>query len=84
MYDVKGEDINSEQGQRQGEQVEVTVVPLAHTVAHPWTVVIKTVCKKREKVINIKCTVAHQLSQKSDSFGNETSVKNTPVSAAAF
>lgn len=41
--DVKGEDINGEQGERKGEQVEVSVVPLAHTVTHPWTVVIKTI-----------------------------------------
>lgn len=50
MDDVKGEDVNGEQGQRQGEHVEVSVVPLAHTVADPWTVVIKTVCEKQRKV----------------------------------
>lgn len=43
MDDVEGEDVNGEQGKGQGEQVEVSVVPLAHTVAHPWTVVIETV-----------------------------------------
>lgn len=43
---VKGEDINGEQGEGHGEQVEVSVVPLAHTVAYPWTVVIKTICEK--------------------------------------
>lgn len=41
--DVEREDVNGEQGQREGEQVEVSVVPLAHAVAHPWTVVIKTI-----------------------------------------
>lgn len=46
--DVKGEDVNGEQGEGHGEKVEVSVVPLAHTVAYPWTVVIKTVCE-REK-----------------------------------
>lgn len=49
MYDVKGEDINGEQGEGQGEQVEVSVVPLAHTVTHPWAVVIKTVCEKKSQ-----------------------------------
>lgn len=44
MHDVKGEDVNGEQREGQGEQVEVAVVPLAHTVPHPRTVVIKPVC----------------------------------------
>lgn len=43
MHNVEGEDVDGEQGQGQGEQVEVSVVPLAHTVAHPRTVVIETV-----------------------------------------
>lgn len=50
MNDVEGEDINGEQGERQGEHVEESVVPLAHTVAYPWTVVIKTICEKEKKV----------------------------------
>lgn len=47
--DVEGEDVNGEQGEGHGEQVEVSVVPLAHTVAYPRTVVIKTVCDKEKK-----------------------------------
>lgn len=47
---VKGEDVDGEQGEGHGEQVEVSVVPLAHTVAHPWTVVIKAVCEKDRRV----------------------------------
>lgn len=47
---VKGEDVNGEQGEGHGEQVEVSVVPLAHTVADPWTVVIKTICEKEKEV----------------------------------
>jgi len=47
--DVKSEYVDGEQGEGQGEQVEVPVVPLAHTVAHPWTVVIKTVWKRRKQ-----------------------------------
>lgn len=43
---VKGEDVNGEQGEGHGEQVEVSVVPLAHTVADPGTVVIKAICDK--------------------------------------
>ena len=46
MDNVKGEDINGEQGQGHGEQVEVSIVPLAHAVAHPRTVVIKTICEE--------------------------------------
>lgn len=45
--DVKGEDVNGEQGEGHGEQVEVSVVPLAHTVADPGTVVIKPICEER-------------------------------------
>lgn len=48
--DVKGEDVNGEQREGHGEQVEVSVVPLAHTVAYPWAVVIKAVCEKEKKV----------------------------------
>lgn len=44
---VKGEDVNGEQGEGHGEQVEVSVVPLAHTVADPGTVVIKPICEER-------------------------------------
>lgn len=51
--DVKGEDVNGEQGKGHGKQVEVSVVPLAHTVAYPWTVVIKTVCEKEKKVTGL-------------------------------
>lgn len=43
MDDVESEDVDGEQRQRQGEQVEVSIVSLAHTVAHPWTVVIEAV-----------------------------------------
>lgn len=49
---VKGEDINGEQGEGHGEQVEVSVVPLAHTVSYPWTMVIKAICE-REKGCHI-------------------------------
>lgn len=48
--DVKGEDVNGEQGEGHGEQIEVSVVPLAHAVAYPRTVVIKSVCVKEKKV----------------------------------
>lgn len=41
--DVKSEDVNGEQGEGHGEQVEVSVVPLAHAVAHPRTVVVKSI-----------------------------------------
>lgn len=47
MDDVKGEDINGEHGEGHGEQVEVSVVPLAHTVAHPRTVMVKPIWGKR-------------------------------------
>lgn len=43
MDDVEGEDVNGEQGEGHGEQVEVPVVPLAHAVAHPRTVVVKSI-----------------------------------------
>lgn len=48
---VKGEDVNGEQGEGHGEQVEVSVVPLAHAVAYPRTVVIKSVCEKEKKKV---------------------------------
>lgn len=50
---VEGEDVNGEQGEGQREQVEVAVVPLAHTVAHPRTVVIKSVCEKEKGSLNM-------------------------------
>lgn len=43
MDDIKGEDIDGQQGQRQSEKVEVSVVSLAHTVPHPRTVMIEAV-----------------------------------------
>lgn len=61
MDDVKGEDVNGEQGERHGEQVEVSVVPLAHTVSHPWAVVIETVCEKEKKVTLILCKACQML-----------------------
>lgn len=50
MDDVKGEDVNGEQREGHGEQVEVPVVPLAHTVAHPGAVVVKPIWGRRTKV----------------------------------
>ena len=49
MYDGEGEDVDGKQGQGQSEQVEVAVVPLAHTVAHPGAVMVKTICGKEER-----------------------------------
>lgn len=43
MNDVEGEDVDGEQGERHGEQVEVPVVPLAHAVADPRAVVIEAI-----------------------------------------
>ena len=36
-----GEDVDTEKRQRHNKQVEVTVIPLPHTVADPRTVVVK-------------------------------------------
>lgn len=44
VNDVEGEDVDGEQGEGHGEQVEVAVVPLAHAVADPRAVVIKAIC----------------------------------------
>lgn len=78
--DVKGEDVDGEQGEGHGEQVKVSVVPLAHTVAYPWTVVIKAVCEKDKRSLckYVNCT---------NFLRKQTlleSVKNTPVSATVF
>lgn len=35
------EDINTEYGQREDKQIEVTIVPPSHTVPYPGTVVVK-------------------------------------------
>lgn len=43
VHNVKGEDVDGEQGEGHGEQVEVSVVPLAHAVPHPWTVVVEAI-----------------------------------------
>ena len=42
--DDEGEDEDGEEGEREDEEVEEAVVPPAHTVAHPWTVVVKAIC----------------------------------------
>ena len=39
-----GEDVDAQDGQGQDEQVEVAVVPLAHTVTQPRAVVVKPLC----------------------------------------
>lgn len=48
MHDVEGEDVDGEQGEGHGEQVEVSVVPLAHAVPHPGAVVVEAICGRRE------------------------------------
>lgn len=52
--DVECEDVNGEQGEGHGEQVEVSVVPLAHAVAHPRTVVVKSIWGGREERFRCK------------------------------
>lgn len=47
MRDDEGEDEDGEEGERQDEHVEETVVPPSHTVAHPGTVVVKTLWEGR-------------------------------------
>lgn len=44
VHDVEGEDVDGEQGEGHGEQVEVSVVPLAHAVPHPGAVVVEAIC----------------------------------------
>lgn len=48
VHDVEGEDVDGEQGEGHGEQVEVSVVPLAHAVPHPGAVVVEAICGRRE------------------------------------
>lgn len=43
VHNVEGEDVDGEQGEGHGEQVEVSVVPLAYAVPHPWTVVVEAI-----------------------------------------
>lgn len=43
VHNVEGEDVDGEQGEGHGEQVEVSVVPLAHAVPHPWAVVVEAI-----------------------------------------
>lgn len=54
MYDGEGEDVDGKQGQGQSEQVEVAVVPLAHTVAHPGAVMVKAICREEEREMRLK------------------------------
>lgn len=51
--DVKGKNVDGEQGEGKREQVEVSVVPLAHTVPNPRTVVIKAVWKGEGTVLEL-------------------------------
>ncbi len=49
MCDDEGEDEDGEEGEREDEHVEETVVPPSNTVSHPRTVVVKTLCMDRER-----------------------------------
>lgn len=49
VCDDEGEYEYSEEGEGEDEEVEETVVPLSHTVPHPGTVVIETLCRERER-----------------------------------
>lgn len=49
MCDDKGKDEDGEEGQREDEHVEETVVPPSHAVSHPGTVVVKPLCMDRER-----------------------------------
>lgn len=51
--DVECEDVNGEQGEGHGEQVEVSVVPLAHAVAHPRTVVVKSIWRGVRRTVQV-------------------------------
>ena len=48
MCDDEGEDEDSEEGEREDEHVEETVVPPPHAVPNPGTVVVKTLCMDRQ------------------------------------
>uniref|UniRef100_A0A2D4H085 Uncharacterized protein n=1 Tax=Micrurus corallinus TaxID=54390 RepID=A0A2D4H085_MICCO len=39
---VEGEDVDGEERQGKDEEVEITVVPLSHTVSYPGTMMIET------------------------------------------
>lgn len=43
MDNVKGEDVDGKQGERECKQVEVAVIPLPHTVSNPWAVMVKAI-----------------------------------------
>lgn len=49
MRDDEREDEDGEEGEREDEHVEETVVPPSHAVPHPGTVVVKTLCMNRER-----------------------------------
>lgn len=49
MRDDEGEDEDGEEGEREDEHVEETVVPPPHAVPHPGTVVVEALCEDRGK-----------------------------------
>lgn len=49
MCDDEGEDEDGEEGEREDEHVEETVVPPPHAVPHPGTVVVEALCEDRKK-----------------------------------
>ena len=54
MRDDKGEDEDGEEGEREDEHVEETVVSPSYAVPHPGTVVVKTLwedTKRKEKLV---------------------------------
>ena len=49
MDNIEGEYVDGQQGEWQGEKVEEAVVPLAHTVSNPGTVVVEAVWRREGK-----------------------------------
>lgn len=59
MRDDEGKDEDGEEGEREDEHVEETVVPPPHAVPHPGTVVVEALCEDREKKKENHCAYAH-------------------------
>lgn len=54
MGDDAGKDEGSQEGEREDEGIEVAVVTLPHTVAHPGAVVVKPLWKRRTRTVRTR------------------------------
>lgn len=57
MCNSAREDEDTEEGKGDDEEIKVSVISPAHAISHPWTVMVKSLCNKKEvRLMYEKCT----------------------------